>query len=220
MSNATRAARACQSSLPVSDESGVRYPVAELFCTLQGEGAHTGRAAVFVRTGGCDVGCPWCDSPSAQTTRGCRMMTAEEIVNEVAGFRADMTVITGGEPLIHDLTPLTAELERAGRYVALETSGTHRLSGRFDWICVSPKRFARPSEGMLSAASELKVVISGEEDFAFAEECAAECVPGCRLSLQPEWGVRERVTPAIIAYIKEHPQWRLSLQTHKFIDIP
>lgn len=198
----------------------VRFPVAELFHTLQGEGANAGTAAVFVRLGGCSNGCPWCDSEEAQTTRNCKWMTAGEIAESVAAFGARTAVITGGEPLLRCLDGLTAALRECGVKVFLETSGSAPLSGRFDWICLSPKRFAPPLEELFGAADELKVVVCDERDFDYAEECARKVRSECRLFLQPEWGGRSRTVPATVDYVKSHPQWRLSLQTHKFIDIP
>ena len=202
------------------DDGVVRYPLFETFVSLQGEGFHTGTAAVFIRLGGCDNGCPWCDTAAAQTTRDCRWLTAGEIVETAAGAGVPTAIITGGEPLLHDLGPLTRALHEAGMQTFLETSGTHALSGDFDWICLSPKRFAPPTEEVLAAADELKAVIAGPDDFGFAEECAARVSADCRLSLQPEWNGRREVLPMIVGYITKHPAWRLSLQTHKLIEIP
>ena len=198
----------------------MRYPVAEIFHSLQGEGANAGRAAAFIRLGGCDNGCPWCDSKWAQTTRDCRWMSAAEIAGSVVEMGACTAVVTGGEPLLRDLESLTGELHRCNVTILLETSGTRPLSGEFDWICLSPKPFAPALDEVFRAADELKVVVGGEEDLRFAEECASKCGEGCRLNMQPEWNNRGEVIPLIVDYIKRHPQWRLSLQTHKFIDIP
>lgn len=220
MSNAPMAGQADRASATMPDQTCARYPVAELFCTLQGEGANAGTAATFIRLGGCGNGCPWCDSPEAQTTRGCRWMTAAEIAAEADAHGVATAVITGGEPLLHDLTQLTRELHDNNIRTLLETSGTHPLSGTFDWICLSPKSFAPPVDELFAAADELKVVIADRSGFDYAEQCAARTTAKCRLYLQPEWNSREKVTPEIVDYIKRHTAWRLSLQTHKFIDIP
>lgn len=204
-------------SFAMSDE---RYPVVEIFHTLQGEGVQTGRAAVFVRLAGCGNGCPWCDTAGAQDPAAGVPMSSREIAGKVAAFGARTVIVTGGEPLLHNLDSLTRTLHDAGVEVLLETSGTYPLSGEFDWICLSPKRFAPPVESIFAAADELKVVVSDERDLEYAEECAAKVSGKCRLCLQPEWnGLRETV-PVVVEYVKGNPGWRLSLQTHKFINIP
>lgn len=214
------AGSAARASAAVSDDGVVRYPVAEEFCTLQGEGFHTGMAAVFIRLGGCDNGCPWCDTAAAQTTRDCRWLTAGEIAAAAAETGVSRAVVTGGEPSMWNLEALTEALHDAGMRVFLETSGTHPLSGELDWICLSPKSFAPPLEGAFAEADELKVVIAEEKEFGYAEECAAKVSGECRLSLQPEWNTRASAIPMIVEYIKKHPRWRLSLQMHKLINIP
>lgn len=221
MSNASKAESAARVSSTMPDEAVVRYPVFEIFHSLQGEGYHTGRAAAFVRLGGCDNGCEWCDTKEAQTTAGCRWMTGGEISRLVAEAGARTAVVTGGEPLIWNLDALTEALHAGNIEVFLETSGTHPLSGRFDWICLSPKSFAPPVEANFAAADELKVVAGvSDSDFEYAEECASKTGADCRLFLQPEWNRRREAVPRIVEYIKSHPKWRLSLQTHKFIEIP
>lgn len=220
MSSPTEAASGAKASVTVPDEGVVRYPVAEIFHTLQGEGTNTGIAAAFVRLGGCDVGCPWCDTPQAQSARGCRRMSGAEIAAEVAALGAVTAVITGGEPLMHNLREVTLALHGKGVRTLLETSGTHPLSGDFDWVCLSPKPFAEPVDEIFGQADELKVVIASQEDFAFAERCAAKTGVKCRRLLQPEWSGREALLPMIVEYVKLHPEWRLSLQMHKLIDIP
>ena len=215
MSSETRAV-----NTEVSEKGIIRYPLAEEFYTLQGEGFHTGKAAAFVRLGGCGNGCPWCDTKEAQTTDNCRWLTAGEIAETVVNEGAQTAIITGGEPLQWRLDALTEALHRHNIRVFLETSGTHPSSGEFDWVCLSPKPFAPPVEELFAKADELKVVITGDEDLRYAEECAQKVGDKCLLYLQPEWSRRGEIIPKVVEYIKGHPEWKLSLQTHKFIDIP
>lgn len=196
------------------------YPVMEHFYTLQGEGFHTGKAAYFIRLGGCDVGCVWCDVKESWDASGHPLMTTDEIVGIASRHPGRIAVITGGEPAMHDLNPLCDALHAAGFKVHIETSGSHPLTGAIDWITLSPKKFKAPLQECLERADELKVVVYNKTDFKWGKE-HAERVPGtCRLYIQPEWSKREQVTPLIINFIQEHPQWQLSLQTHKYIHIP
>lgn len=192
----------------------------EAFYTLQGEGAHTGRAAYFIRLGGCDVGCVWCDVKESWDAAKHPVQTVDNIVNGALQYPGRMVVITGGEPLMHNLDPLTAALHKQGFTINIETSGAHPISGALDWICLSPKKFKAPLPGVIPLAHELKVVIFNKSDFAWAEDFAAQVSPDCRLFLQPEWDKREQMTPLIIEYIHNHPKWGLSLQTHKYIGVP
>jgi 7-carboxy-7-deazaguanine synthase len=192
----------------------------EHFYTLQGEGVHTGKAAYFIRLGGCDVGCVWCDVKESWDASGHPLMTTQEIAGIAAGNPGRMAVITGGEPAMHNLTFLCDELHRQGFRTHIETSGAHELSGDLDWVTLSPKKFKAPLDSCMSRADELKVVVFHKSDFDWAEEHAAKVGPECRLFLQPEWSKRDAMTPLIIDYIKTHPQWQLSLQTHKYINIP
>lgn len=201
-------------------ENNIRYPVMEAFYTLQGEGAHSGRAAYFIRLGGCDVGCVWCDVKDSWDASKHPMQTVREIVEGALAFPGRLVVITGGEPLMHNLAPLTGALHQHGFTINIETSGAHPASGHLDWICLSPKKFKAPLPGILPLAHELKVVIFNKSDFEWAEDFAARVSGNCRLFLQPEWEKREQMTPLIINYIHEHPQWGLSLQTHKYIGVP
>jgi organic radical activating enzyme len=196
------------------------YPVMEAFYTLQGEGAHTGKAAYFIRLGGCDVGCVWCDVKDSWDASKHPVKTVDEIVTGALHFPGRMIVITGGEPLMHDLGPLTDALHQAGFSINIETSGSHPLSGNLDWICLSPKKFKAPLPEVLPLAHELKVVVFNKSDLQWAEDYAAQVGPNCKLYLQPEWDKREQMTPLIIDYIHEHPEWTLSLQTHKYIGVP
>lgn len=192
----------------------------EAFYTLQGEGAHTGKAAYFIRLGGCDVGCVWCDVKESWDANKHPQMDVNQIVKEAASFPGRMAVITGGEPLMHDLGSLTQALHQQGFTINIETSGAHPISGELDWICLSPKKFKAPLPGILPLAHELKVVIYHKSDFAWAEEFANKVSPACKLFLQPEWDKREQMLPLIIEYVQQHPQWQLSLQTHKYIGVP
>lgn len=196
----------------------------EHFYTLQGEGFHQGRAAYFVRLGGCDVGCVWCDVKESWDADAHPKMTVDEIVqtviNNTAVDKKPLVVITGGEPLMHDLTQLTAALQNAGFETNIETSGSSPLSGSWNWICLSPKKFKAPLPEFVPHANELKVVVFNKSDFEWAEKYAALVSPDCKLYLQPEWEKASSVTPMIIEYIKQHPKWELSLQIHKYINVP
>jgi 7-carboxy-7-deazaguanine synthase len=195
-------------------------PVMEHFYTLQGEGFHQGKAAYFIRLGGCDVGCVWCDVKDSWDADAHPKMEITDMVATVKRTAAELVVITGGEPLMHDLNELTAALHAAGLKTNIETSGAHPLSGNWDWICLSPKKFKAPLPGILPFAHELKVVVFNRSDFDWAEQYAREVAPGCKLYLQPEWDKAKLVTPMIIEYIKANPKWELSLQIHKYINVP
>ncbi|MBS1577699.1 MAG: 7-carboxy-7-deazaguanine synthase QueE [Bacteroidetes bacterium] len=192
----------------------------EQFYTLQGEGYHQGRAAYFIRLGGCDVGCVWCDVKESWDADKFDKQSIEDLRLKVKQTPAEIVVITGGEPLMHNLDALTKELQNAGLKTHIETSGAHPLSGNWDWICLSPKKFKAPLPGVPPRAHELKVVIFNKSDFAWAEKYAALVGPDCKLYLQPEWDKAAQITPLIIDYIKENPQWELSLQIHKYINVP
>jgi organic radical activating enzyme len=192
----------------------------EHFYTLQGEGFHQGKAAYFIRLGGCDVGCVWCDVKDSWDAGKHPLRSIDDIVNDVLATTAQMVVITGGEPLMHDLYELTAAFKEKGILTNIETSGAHPLSGNWDWICLSPKKFKAPLPEILLLAHELKVVIFHPSDFVWAEQYAAMVSPECKLYLQPEWDKAAIVTPLIIDYIKANPKWELSLQIHKYINVP
>ncbi len=198
----------------------VKYPVMEHFYTLQGEGFYSGQAAYFIRLGGCDVGCVWCDVKESWDATQHPVMTTEEILNAATAYPGRIAVITGGEPCMHNLSALCDALQNAGFRTHIETSGAHPLSGALDWITLSPKKFKAPLSECLVHAHELKVVVYHTSDFTWAEQHAAQVSPKCRLYLQPEWSKRETMTPLIIDYIQRHPNWQLSLQTHKYINIP
>lgn len=195
-------------------------PVMEHFYTLQGEGFHQGRAAYFIRLGGCDVGCAWCDVKDSWDAEKHPKIEITDLVAEAKKTSTELVVITGGEPLMHNLDELTAALKAAGLQTNIETSGAHSLSGNWDWICLSPKKFKAPLPEVVPHANELKVVIFNKSDFEWAENYAALVSPSCKLYLQPEWDKAAQVTPLIIDYIKANPQWELSLQLHKYINVP
>lgn len=205
-----------------------RYPVMEAFYTLQGEGSYAGRAAYFIRLAGCDVGCVWCDVKESWQEEGHPVKSIAEIIAdakaEINARQAVTTlpiiVITGGEPLLHNLYPLTAALHTEGFFINIETSGSSPMSGNIDWICLSPKKFKAPLEENLAIAHELKIIIFNKSDFKWAEEHAAKVNTDCKLYLQTEWEKRATMTPLIVDYIKNNPQWQLSLQTHKYIGVP
>ncbi len=195
-------------------------PVMEHFYTIQGEGAYTGHAAYFIRLGGCDVGCVWCDVKESWDADKHPNYTVGEMVNWVKAAGAKLAVITGGEPLMHQLDELTEALKAAGIQTNIETSGSSPLSGKWDWICVSPKKFKAPLDEVVKQANELKVVVFNKSDFEWAEKYAAMVNKDCKLFLQPEWDKSAQVMPLIIDYVKANPQWHISLQTHKYLNIP
>lgn len=222
------------SELLTTHHSLLTLPVMESFYTIQGEGFYQGSAAYFIRLGGCDVGCVWCDvkdswdaSKHPQVSINAIIEQAVQEVNQpatsnqqLATVNAVLAVVTGGEPLMHNLDALTAALHQKGFKTNIETSGSSPLSGSWDWICLSPKKFKAPLPEVVPFANELKVVIFNKHDFAWAETYAAQVAPTCKLYLQPEWDKASTITPLIIDYIKANPKWELSLQLHKYINVP
>ncbi len=204
----------------VADSITTALPVMEHFYTLQGEGYHQGRAAYFIRLGGCDVGCVWCDVKESWEEDKHPKTEVRSLITEVRKTPAEMVVITGGEPLMHNLDDLTTELQQAGLKTNIETSGSSPLSGSWDWICLSPKKFKEPLPKIIPLAHELKIIVFNKSDFAWAEKYAALVSRDCKLYLQPEWSKAAEMTPLIVDYIKAHPQWELSLQIHKYINVP
>lgn len=198
---------------------GLCYPVVEHFYTLQGEGAWAGQAAYFIRLAGCDVGCWWCDTKISWDASAHPLLDLSTLVEAAGSAPSPIVVITGGEPLMHDLDPLTRALHTIGKRVHVETSGAYPLSRQLDWVTLSPKKFRPPLPEIYPYVSELKVVITNRSDFRWAEEHAARCPEGTLLFLQPEWS-SSQLLPEIVRYIQEHPRWRLSLQTHKYLGIP
>ncbi|MEB2781828.1 7-carboxy-7-deazaguanine synthase QueE [Algoriphagus sp. C2-6-M1] len=199
---------------------GTQLPVMEAFYTIQGEGRFTGHPAYFIRLGGCDVGCVWCDVKESWDSGKWPVFCIEKIVEDALAYPGRLVVITGGEPLMYDLGPLTTLLKEKGFTTNIETSGAHPFSGDFDWVCFSPKKFKKPHPSIYSEADELKVVVFHQSDFSFAKEHALLVESTCELRLQPEWSKAEKFTSVIIDFVKNHPKWKVSLQTHKFMDIP
>lgn len=200
--------------------SVTHIPVMEHFYTIQGEGCYAGHAAYFIRLAGCDVGCVWCDVKESWTVEEKQWMPIEDLVSEVLKYPARLVVITGGEPLMYDLTALTAALKAKGFQINIETSGAYPVSGQLDWICISPKKFKAPLESVLAVANELKCIVYHKSDFSFAEQNRQLVSQQCKLYLQTEWSKKEQMMPLMIEYVKAHPEWNISLQTHKYLDIP
>ena len=200
-------------------DQGLVVPLMEAFYTLQGEGYHKGSAAYFIRVGGCDVGCHWCDVKESWDAQNHPPTEIENIVTEAQKY-SDTIVVTGGEPLMWDMGPLTASLKKSGLQTHLETSGAYPLTGDWDWVCLSPKKRMLPIPELYQQADELKVIVYNNSDLAFAEEQAAQVGSDCKLFLQPEWSRRDTAIPLIVDYVMKHPKWKVSLQTHKYLNIP
>lgn len=201
-------------------QSGNALPLMEDFYTIQGEGFYQGHAAYFIRLGGCDVGCVWCDVKESWEASAHPLVSVEEMVQRVVQSGAKLVVITGGEPAMYDLSNLTTALQKAGLQVNVETSGVYPLTGTWNWICFSPKKFKAPHPSIFSQAHELKVVMYNKSDFSWAEEFAEKVNAGCKLFLQPEWSKEKEMLPLIIEYVKANPKWEVSLQIHKYMNIP
>ena len=201
-------------------EDGRLLPLMEEFYTIQGEGYNTGKAAYFIRLGGCDVGCHWCDVKESWDAGLHPLTPADIIVQNASKYPSKAVVVTGGEPLIYNLDYLTGELQQKGIKTFIETSGAYPLSGQWDWICLSPKKFKGPVPGIAIHAHELKVIVFNKSDFAFAEDYAKIVSPACKLYLQPEWSRSKEMTPLIVDYVMNNPKWEISLQTHKYLNIP
>ncbi|MGS2741617.1 7-carboxy-7-deazaguanine synthase QueE [Sinomicrobium sp. M5D2P17] len=198
---------------------GLMLPLMEEFYTIQGEGYHKGTAAYFIRVGGCDVGCHWCDVKESWNAETHPPTAVEHIVENAAKY-SDTIVITGGEPLTWNMEPLTSGLKAKGITIHIETSGAYPLTGTWDWICLSPKKIKLPMGDIYERADELKVIIYNNHDFAFAKEQAAKVNKDCILYLQPEWSRREKMIPEIVDFVMKNPRWKVSLQTHKYLNIP
>jgi 7-carboxy-7-deazaguanine synthase len=201
-------------------DDGSILPVVEEFYSVQGEGYNTGKAAYFIRLGGCDIGCSWCDSRYSWNQDLHPLISVENIVSKVLNSNADSAVVTGGEPLMWNLDLLCSILKQNNIYTFIETSGSYGLSGIWDWICLSPKRNMPPSEEICRQANELKIIVENETDFIWAEKYRNIVSADCRLYLQPEWSRFEKVIPEIVDYVKRFPFWNISLQAHKFMHIP
>lgn len=200
-------------------DAGLMLPLMEAFYTLQGEGYHKGSAAYFIRIGGCDVGCHWCDVKESWDAEKHPPTNIESIVTEAKKY-SDTIVVTGGEPLMWDMEPLTTALNEAGLNIHIETSGAYDITGHWDWFCLSPKKNKLPTKEAASRADELKVIIYNKDDFRFAEEQAQRVGKDCVLYLQPEWSKRDAMMPLMVDYVLANPQWKVSLQTHKYLNIP
>ncbi len=195
-------------------------PLMEAFYTIQGEGYHTGSAAYFIRLAGCDVGCVWCDVKDSWEADKYPVISVSEMTGQAKKTPAEIAVITGGEPLMYDLSKLTVELKAKGLKRHIETAGVYPITGEWDWVCFSPKKFKAPLDEYYEASHELKIVIYNKADFAWAESHAAKTKAGMVLLLQPEWSKREQLMPLIVDYVKHNPKWKISLQTHKYLNIP
>ena len=201
-------------------EGGKKLPLAEDFYTIQGEGYHTGKAAYFIRLGGCDIGCSWCDAKFTWNRHLHPLVNADEIIARALSFPAMSAVVTGGEPLSYPLGYLCRNLKDNGVKTYIETSGAYPMTGEWDWICLSPKKQSPPLPGIFQTADELKVIVSDSTDMDWAEENARKVNKYCRLYLQPEWSRYEKVVSGVIEYVKKNPVWNISLQAHKFMRIP
>ena len=200
-------------------QSDQEFRVMEHFYTIQGEGYHQGKAAYCVRLGGCDVGCHWCDVKESWDGEAHPIMSIEEIRANITQ-KTDIVVVTGGEPLVYHLADFTQNLKQNGYRTHIETSGAYALTGTWDWICLSPKKFKLPQEEIYSVANELKCIVYNKHDLSFAQEQARLVKEHCHLYLQPEWSTREKMMPLIVDFVKENPRWRVTLQTHKYLDVP
>jgi 7-carboxy-7-deazaguanine synthase len=195
-------------------------PLMEDFYTIQGEGFYQGNAAYFIRLGGCEVRCVWCDVKDSWDVKAHPKVEVKQIVEKAKASGSKIVVVTGGEPTMHNLLLLTNELKEAGLRTHIETSGAYPITGQWDWVCFSPKKFKPPHASVPKRADELKVVIFHKSDFAWAEDFANQVKPGCELFLQPEWSKEKDILPLIIEYVKKDPRWKISLQVHKYMDIP
>ena len=196
-----------------------KLPVYEYFYSIQGEGAHTGKPAFFIRLAGCNVGCHWCDVKESWPIEDSQFLSVAEIIDKVKKAKTDLVIITGGEPLVHNLDSLTDELKKIDKKVHLETSGTEPFSGSFDWICFSPKKFKKPLDVYYKLSDELKVVVFNKSDFNWANSHAHLMKSHSFLYLQPEFSVEKKVTPLIFNFIKQNPNWKISLQIHKYLGV-
>lgn len=197
-----------------------RLPLMEDFYTIQGEGAYQGHAAYFIRLGGCEVRCVWCDVKDSWEAGAHPKVSVDEMAKRAKASGAEIVVVTGGEPTMHNLAELTKELKKQGLRTHIESSGAYPLTGHWDWVCFSPKKFKAPDPSVAAHASELKVVIFHKKDFDWAVEFAAKVNSGCQLFLQPEWSKEKEVLPLIVNFVKANPRWKISLQMHKYMNIP
>lgn len=201
-------------------DSTKELPLMEEFYTIQGEGYHQGKAAYFIRLAGCDVGCTWCDVKESWDANQHPIVSLLEIENKIKAIPAEIVVVTGGEPLMYNLQALTDIIHKHNKQAHIETSGAYPLSGNWDWICLSPKRFKKALPECLAAAHELKTIVVHPNDLRFAEKFVSQVSSECKLYLQPEWSVKDEIIPHIVTFVMQNPQYIISLQTHKYIDVP
>ena len=199
---------------------GLMLPLMEAFYTIQGEGYHSGKSAFFLRIGGCDVGCHWCDVKESWNADLHPPTEIHKMIHQILAYPVKTVVVTGGEPLMWNMQPLTDSLHNKGMSVHIETSGAYPLSGDFDWICLSPKKNNPPKEAIIPKANELKVIIHNRNDFKWAEQFVSQCSSDCKLYLQPEWSKAKEMMPEIVDYVMNNPKWNISLQSHKYMNIP
>ncbi|HEX7014092.1 MAG TPA: 7-carboxy-7-deazaguanine synthase QueE [Cyclobacteriaceae bacterium] len=195
-------------------------PLMEEFYSIQGEGYYQGHAAWFIRLGGCDVGCPWCDVQESWDASRYPSVSIDQMVSNASASGTRIVVVTGGEPALYDLGPLTTRLQEKSLRTHIETSGAYALTGTWDWVCLSPKKFKAPDPSVFGLADELKIIVYNKSDFDWAESHAARVSPSCKLFLQPEWSREKEMLPLIISYVQQHPEWSISLQIHKYMNIP
>lgn len=201
-------------------ENGKKLPLIDEFYTVQGEGFQSGKAAYFIRIGGCDIGCQWCDTKISWNVDIHKLESTDRIIENAYNSEAKSIVVTGGEPLSYDLNYLSKKAKEKGLKTFIETSGAYPATGEWDWICVSPKKQKPPLKELYDMADELKVIIFKDKDFEWAEEASKNVNEECKLFLQPEWSNRREMTPKIVEYIKKDPKWNLSVQMHKYLEIP
>ncbi len=201
-------------------EDGQKLPLIDQFYTVQGEAFHLGKAAYFIRIGGCDIGCHWCDTKISWNFNTHKLVDIKDVITNLKKEKADTIVVTGGEPSLYNLAPLCAELKKQSIKTHIETSGAYTLSGEWDWICLSPKKQSPPTEDIYEKADELKVIIFEEDDFRWAEKVAKKVNKNCKLYLQPEWSKHKELIPEIVEYVKRNTKWQISIQAHKFMKIP
>ena len=201
-------------------ENGIILPLMEEFYSIQGEGYYTGNSAYFLRIGGCDVGCHWCDVKESWDAKLHPPTKVSDMILNTLNFPTETVVVTGGEPLMWNMNFLTKSLKEKGLRTHLETSGSHELSGEWDWICLSPKKFQKPLNTINPIADELKIIVKNKSDFKWAEKQRDGVSEKCKLYLQPEWSNKEKMIPLIIDYVMQNPEWQISLQTHKYLQIP
>ena len=201
-------------------DNGKKLPLVEQFYTVQGEGYYMGKPAYFIRVGGCDIGCSWCDTKFSWNPDFHKLESVDNIINKAKKLNVDTFVVTGGEPTTYDLNYLSEKLSENNILKHIETSGVYKLTGKWDWVCLSPKKHNSPLNDIFTLANELKVIISDESDFLWAEKNSKRVNSSCKLFLQPEWSKFEHIIPIIVDYVKNNPKWRISLQAHKFMHIP